>query len=334
MDVAGFVLSAVSIASLLQTWVQVVDLSKAGGQYGKDYEILLCKLEIERVRLLRWAEGLGFLRMLNSEAGIVIDPGDLRVIDPDLQFSDNSRIGQLQISSLVLYILGCLNLLFQDSERLERQYGLKRGDASTRARTRTVSELVPSSNTRLKRVYDRLLNRVTERQRSTTFVAKARWAIIDRVKFRTLIDDVKAFNDSLFTLLPDSSHRMVETMQAIPPFSKTTSELENLQSSSKGFNLLPARARDLLLESAAQGENVSFKSASKAQLNDDLNRGLVEEQANSNPGGVLGSFFCPNGSGVGEELDKYRLKGPGLERIFVSTLSLPHPALGTSTSHS
>ena len=323
MDITGFVLSAVSIASLFQTCVQVFDLFNVVGQYGKDYEILLCKLEIERSRLLQWGERLGLLRILNSEAGITTDPGNLRVIDHDLQFSINPRIGQVQISPLVLYILSCLKLLFQDSERLERQYGLKRGDVSTRAGTRTVS-------------YDRLLNRISERQRSTTFAAKARWAIVDRIKFRTLIDDIKAFNDSLFTLLPDSSHRTVDTRQAIHPFSETIHGPENLLSSIKRFILLPDGARDLLLELAAQVENVSFKSASKTQLNDeeDLNRGLVEEQAKRNPGGVLGSMFYRNGSGVGEESDRYRLKGPRLERIFVSTLSLPHPALGTSTSHS
>ena len=116
MDITGFALSIVSIASLFQTCVQVFDLFNNGRQHGKDYEILSCKLEIERIRLVQWGQEVGLSRILNSEAGVTMHSSGSSVIDPNLQFSIDSRLGQPQISSLVLYILSCLKLVFEDSE--------------------------------------------------------------------------------------------------------------------------------------------------------------------------------------------------------------------------
>src|SRR5208282_5940881 len=183
------------------------------------------------------------------------------------------------------------------------------------------------SDTTFKRVYDRLQDLMRERQRNATLVAKARWAIIDRDKFRNLIEDVKEFNDSLIALLPDLSSR---TLDADTRFNKNILRPENLQSSTNSFILLPARAGDLLLDLAAQVDNLGFKSTGIAQLNgeEDFNRELNEELAKRNPGGILGSMYYRNGSSLGEDSDGYRLKNLDRERMFVSSPSLLHPALG------
>src|SRR5208282_6769340 len=188
------------------------------------------------------------------------------------------------------------------------------------------------SDTTFKRVYDRLQDLMRERQRNATLVAKARWAIIDRDKFRNLIEDVKEFNDSLIALLPDLSSR---TLDADTRFNKNILRPENLQSSTNSFILLPARAGDLLLDLAAQVDNLGFKSTGIAQLNgeEDFNRELNEELAKRNPGGILGSMYYRNGSSLGEDSDGYRLKNLDRAYMFVSSPSLLHPALGTAPPH-
>jgi hypothetical protein len=195
MEVAGL---AIGIAALWESCVQVFEVVNFSRQYGMDYEILSIKLEVERVRLLSWGHAVG----------LDDDPG-----------STDARLTKSEVHSAVVRLLGCIQHVFEDSERLQNTYGLRPSLVAPEREFTTAEDNQPSQSQLIlggvfRRAYENLRRVARERQRNTPMIRISKWAVNDRKKFMALVAEVRGFNDSLESLLPDVKLRMRAEMRS------------------------------------------------------------------------------------------------------------------------
>lgn len=92
---------ALALASLFSTCVECFGYIEAGRSYGRDQEILLAKLDVEKTLLLQWGDRVGIL----SD-----DPG-----------TRDARIDQYPTRSTVERVLNCISMLLTDAECLRKK---------------------------------------------------------------------------------------------------------------------------------------------------------------------------------------------------------------------
>lgn len=184
-DVASLVLGVIAA---WKACVQVFDVVGSGKQYGMDYEILRVKLEVERIRLLAWGDAAGLDKVENGLS------------------SPDSRLNREEIRSTVLRVLGCIQHIFTNSERLQERYGLRQEQAN--ALGSVDNERLPNHTQFIlgsvfKQAYVGLRRSARDRQRSTSFKQKTIWVVHDKVKFQLMVTEIRGFNDNLLSLFPD-----------------------------------------------------------------------------------------------------------------------------------
>jgi len=195
MEVAGVV---IGIAALWESCIQVFEVVNFTRQYGMDYEILSIKLEVERVRLLSWGHAVG--------------------LDNDVNGRD-ARLTNTEVHRAVVRLLGCIQHVFEDSERLQNTYGLRPSLVAPEREFTSAEDNQPSQSQLIlggvfRRAYENLRRVARERQRNTHMTRISKWAVNDRKKFMALVAEVRGFNDSLESLLPDVKLRMRAEMQS------------------------------------------------------------------------------------------------------------------------
>jgi hypothetical protein len=116
MEPAGLAAGTVNLAGLVTTCLQLYEIIDAGKKFGVDYEVVKAKLGRERIRLLHWGEKVGLVA--DSTSG-----NNATQLD--------SRLGHDRISIAVWEILGCIKMLFEDTDALRKNYGLKVSKSST-----------------------------------------------------------------------------------------------------------------------------------------------------------------------------------------------------------
>jgi hypothetical protein len=195
-DAAGLVLG------VFTTWkacVQVFDIISSGRQYGMDYEIIRVKLEVERIRLLVWGDAVGLNEVQNGGP------------------SRHALLNHAEVRQTLLGVLGCIEHIFENPERLQEHYGLRQEqhDASDQS-----GQVVHTIQTHFilgpvfKRAYAALRRSARDRQRSTAFTQKTFWAVHDRTKFQRMVTEIKGFNDDLANLFPDLRSKTSETLRS------------------------------------------------------------------------------------------------------------------------
>ncbi|KAI4524936.1 hypothetical protein K525DRAFT_291374 [Schizophyllum commune Loenen D] len=220
MEVAGLVIGATSILALWETCVQVFDIVVSGQHYGMDSEIARVKLEVERVRLLMWGQAVGLSSVRLPEEGVP-SPGPC-----------HPRLGRPEVTDAVMRILGCIHHLFKDTDALQRRYGLQR--TSERSSVSAVLDISPENNASsatilesvFKKAYASLQKSSRRNNRITTLRKRAHWAILDKTKFSLLVQEIRAFNDSLSALFPDVS---TETQDSLRQDIEASDEIASLR---------------------------------------------------------------------------------------------------------
>ncbi|KFY39475.1 hypothetical protein V494_03966 [Pseudogymnoascus sp. VKM F-4513 (FW-928)] len=209
-EVAGL---ALGVLALWQSCVSVFDVIDSSRRYGMDYELLCVKLEVERVRLLCWGDAVG----LNNASSPSPTP------DP--------RFGRVEVRSTVIRLLGAMQQVFENSERLQEVYGLRPYSAEALAGGNEIqisqSQLILGGV--FKRAYQNLRKMAQERQRGTVLARKTLWAVYDRKKFAELVVEIREFNDSLASLFPDAKARAAEGMRVEIDESVQVDQLRLLQ---------------------------------------------------------------------------------------------------------
>ncbi|KAK5069318.1 hypothetical protein LTR64_008386 [Lithohypha guttulata] len=180
MEAAGLV------GGVIATWktcVQIFDIVDQSKRYGRDFELYRVKLEVERLRLLAWGDSMG----LNE------DPKEGRRAKPD------SRLQEERTKQVVLQVLGSIEQIFEDSDRLRSRYGLTEEVARSDARASLPSLLKKAGATFRRSGKDR--------QKTATLKQKTVWVVRDRTEFLLMVTEIRLLNDSLADMFPDLSIR-------------------------------------------------------------------------------------------------------------------------------
>ncbi|KAL8731893.1 MAG: hypothetical protein Q9181_004154 [Wetmoreana brouardii] len=186
-EAASLVIGIAGLAGVCNACLEAFSLISAGRSLGRDFEILATKLDIEKTLLLHWAERVGLLT-IQDEHPIY-----------DARFSD------AQTHTAVINTLSCVLYLLTDSERLQSQYGLLQSSPDVIAPE--VSGLLSSFRMgAFTRSYQRLQIRIGRRQNDTALLSRTKWAIRDRDKFGSLINELGRFISYLNELLPDQAY--------------------------------------------------------------------------------------------------------------------------------
>jgi Prion-inhibition and propagation len=247
-EAAGLVLG---MMGLWQNCVGVFDVIDSTRRYGMDYELLCVKLEVERVRLLCWGDAVG-LSSADSPSPAPPDP----------------RFARVEVRTAVIRLLGAMQQVFQNSDRLQEVYGLRPYSGSDLGAGNEIqisqSQLILGGV--FKRAYQNLCQMAKDRQRGTVLARKTLWAVHDRKKFEELVKEVRGFNDSLESLFPDAKRRAKEEMRVEVEESVEIGELRLLQEATSDGDEELSEVASVRLE--ALGATVSARTELLSQTED------------------------------------------------------------------
>ncbi|KAL8754830.1 MAG: hypothetical protein Q9199_004073, partial [Rusavskia elegans] len=181
MEPVSLSIGAVGLISLLTTCVECFEYIDAAKTCGRDLELLTTKFSIEKARLLIWGESVG-ISSTNA--------------------TGSNKVESPHFRSIVEKILSCIRMLFEDKNALTVRYGLK--PMSNDASSPSLALVGPSASgdslglpLRLKASYIRFKARIEQNHKQTTTTKKTRWAIRDRQKFMSLVEDIHQFINGL-----------------------------------------------------------------------------------------------------------------------------------------
>ncbi|KAL9630209.1 MAG: hypothetical protein Q9204_004834 [Flavoplaca sp. TL-2023a] len=183
MEPVSLSIGAVGLVALLTTCVECFEYIDAAKSCGRDLELLTTKFAIEKVRLLIWGESVGILSSTTTTT------------------TTTSKVESPHVRPIVEQILNCIRMLFEDTNALTARYGLRPTDDVASS---SLALTGPSDSTqhvalslRLKASYIRFKSRVDQTQQQTSTTKKTKWAIRDRQKFTSFVEDIHQFINGL-----------------------------------------------------------------------------------------------------------------------------------------
>ncbi|KAG9503679.1 hypothetical protein J7337_003630 [Fusarium musae] len=185
MEVAGLTIGAVALVSLFKDCVDLFSMITSAHDLGKDAAILDTKLDVEKMLFLQWSDRVGLLKQDSTNANAVLCNPDTR--------------------QLVSRVLESVKALLSEGQALQRDYGLKRVDASAESTTGYQGASSFRFRKFLKQFEELKIKPDTDRHSNLTVTKQFRWIIVDKEKFNSLIDHLSYFNTSLNNLIPISS---------------------------------------------------------------------------------------------------------------------------------
>ncbi|KAL8728271.1 MAG: hypothetical protein Q9166_005512 [cf. Caloplaca sp. 2 TL-2023] len=131
------------------------------------------------------------------------------------------------VRPIVEQIQNCIRLLFDDSNVLTARYGLRPTSNDTTAIT-GLSQGSQGLSLRLQSSYVRFRSRIEQNHDQTGTSKKVRWAILDRQKFVSLVEDTHQFIDGL-EAVTESLERATKRVNLISEELSTLEDPEDLK---------------------------------------------------------------------------------------------------------
>jgi len=187
MDPASTAMGAAGLLGLFTTCMQCFEYIQYGRQFGEHYESAVLKLDICKLRLHRWAQSLGL-----SD-------------DPKSQARLEASLSKREIA-IAKNLLGNIAEAFENVEGLSKKY-----EATMRLISEDQEGVLDVINgerdddglsTRFKRMHLKAKNRIRSRQKTTTTLHKAKWALYEKKRFEDLVRDIRDHTDALIENFP------------------------------------------------------------------------------------------------------------------------------------
>jgi hypothetical protein len=176
-EVFGIVAGALSVAALFNNCVDCFEYIQLGRHFGRDYERCQLKLKIAQTRLSRWGKAVD----INQ--------------DPRFATISPADASTLQVQS----VLEEIGLLFQSVAKASKRYELSAKQ----------EDLILYQDTDIRPVFQRVFGRletvVRQRQKETSLMKKAAWALYDGKNFDKLVEQITGFIDDLENICPIES---------------------------------------------------------------------------------------------------------------------------------
>lgn len=179
-EAIGLVIGVIGLVGAFKDVIDLFNNFTDSREFGRDYEILDTKIDIERTILLRWADQVNLLRS-----------------------NYDQRLDEHSTQHMVAQILACIKILMSDSSKLKRLYGLV--EAETQQNTAEMDRVPALSGLRMekfKQEFEALSIRMNLRKQSTSLQRRIRWVIRDKQKFQDLVKKLAYFNTKLIQVVP------------------------------------------------------------------------------------------------------------------------------------
>lgn len=166
-----------SVLTIYENCIKLYDTIQTGRSHGKDLSKLELKLQVEKWRLLAWGRSFG-----------LVPNGEL---SQSRSKPFDRRLNEEPVRQMIEGIFCNIQDILQDTDGLRKRYGLRICDEKTMVQQQSGS-LLPFES-----VYRKYHEKITRRQKNTSFSGTIRWAIGDCQKFSELVNDLHGWNDDL-----------------------------------------------------------------------------------------------------------------------------------------
>ncbi|KAL5600734.1 hypothetical protein FOVSG1_006764 [Fusarium oxysporum f. sp. vasinfectum] len=265
-EIFGIATGALSVAALFNNCVDTFEYIQLGRHFGEDYQRCQLKLDIAETRLGRWGEAVG----INNDVRFAsATPTDKAVKGAQGIFED---------------IVDC----FEAAQKKSRRYAGRADE----------QELVVYDNNDMNPVFQRLHKRSRDiarrRQKGTSIVKKAAWALYDGKSLEKLVDQISSWVDELEKLFPfEAVHQMLVEIE-IEEVNDELS-LKTLKDAARGIDpaLEDAVGHKVdAIEVMNSAKNVETEDLARFQLGNVFSKGalqheiLVKDRTNNSVGMV------------------------------------------------
>ena len=182
MESAGLVIGVAGLTGAFSSCVECFDYIQLGRNFGTDYGKCLLRLDAAKLRLTRWGESFG--------------------LGPD-HGAKSHRLVSNEEFSYAESLLEQIRDSFQDAEHVSKRY--KKHASLQRAKTKDLTVYDPkvNLNPEYRRLHLTLRELAAQRQSGTSILKKACWALYEKKKFDTMIQDIIGFVGDLVASFPD-----------------------------------------------------------------------------------------------------------------------------------
>jgi hypothetical protein len=187
-DPGGLVIGVVGLGALYSTCVECFSVFRKIRAFDRDYDFLASRLWTEQALLMRWGQRMGLLT------------GKMRDIDPQLQ--------DPYTKEAVAGVLYCIEILLTDTKKFQTTYGLVPQQPSGKA-----ADAVSSNNKKVRHYSHSqvwLSDSIVPERKQVNLVRKFHWSILDKEKFRDLIDELRELVQRLEELAPAPESQVAE----------------------------------------------------------------------------------------------------------------------------
>ncbi|KAI0907664.1 prion-inhibition and propagation-domain-containing protein [Ustulina deusta] len=186
MEVFGTVAGALSVAALFNNCVHCFEYIQLGRHFGRDYERCQLKLDIAKTRLSRWGQAVA----INE--------------DPRFATGEPRDTSFQQVQA----ILEEIEQLFETLQKASKRYAI--GAKQEDLELLRIQDMQPVA----RKLHSRLNTVVSQRQKRTSFLKKAAWALYDGKNFDKLVEQITGFVNDLEMLFPvESARRRLAEME-------------------------------------------------------------------------------------------------------------------------
>ena len=193
MDITGL---TIGLASLFSTCIECFDYYKSAQSFENDIQIILVKLDIEKTRLLIWGNAVGILQA-------------------SIQEGRSATLEDSRNADLVQRCLEQMKSLLTNATELESKYGMQQiVHTSPLWEPPSNRNLISLNSMNIFRTsYRRFWVRYGNEANRPSLLAKTRWAIHDKLKFETLIVNLRELIDGLNQIVPVSKESQDRILQ-------------------------------------------------------------------------------------------------------------------------
>jgi len=244
MDPLSTTVGFLGLAGLLSNCIEYFELVQAGRHHSVDYEIILRKFQAQRARLITWGMVTG-----------IIGARDY-----------NTSLDETHIYTAVRGLLNVIKLLFENGDNLVHKYGLRRANSE--------AESSDSHNAVSGETFESFQQRLSQNQSHTSFIAKTRWAIVDRNKFRQLVADITEAVDAIQDLTESvgaltRQNEVVHEQISRARTQGNSNEVRVLQEAASETAIVQNRSQHVTERS---GDSIGVATSQTALQDDDLAR--------------------------------------------------------------
>lgn len=253
MEVAGLVISGVSVGGLFTVCVECFKYVQVGRQLGKSYQTALLKLGLLKLRLSRWFTA-------------VRDSGVTAQSQEEIKKAHD--------------ILGQIIYLFEETEKRSKKF-----EKGSRGPEEGGTGLATDVDVDLEAIHQKMRSLALKRQKQSTFTQKTKWVLYEEKQFKRLIEDIDPLVRDLVELFPatKAQERQLSLEDAQELQAGPERGVEMLQEANEGEDeLLRESMNELMVgQFKHQYQGNLVKGEARARYGDEFEGGPVANGAGS-----------------------------------------------------